>query len=698
MKKQAQSQILTIVRLVAIVALLAGVAMGTRSANALSIALDKGYVDLVYGPNIDDQPTGMSAESKLWYADGLWWGALFNGATKQHEIFRYNNQAHTWIATGFALDTRYDSSEDIQPPDPTADVDSRLDVLFNAATNKLYVASHVDVLKGTWTNNSTQWGNLSRYTYNPATKTYTLDADYPVTINQNRTESLAIAMESDATLWTTFVSTPQGDPESHVFVNWSNAGASGQDNWQEDALDLTDVVEIGEAANVSTDDISAVITYGTKTGVMWSNDRELTPLPTRTTVGKFYYAEHDNTQGNSIGWTLTDVTALFPDVTANDHIHLIADAAGNVYATIKTNNINTGNDMVGVLKRDTAGTWSWAQVTTAGGNDTNPTAVLNETTGNLHVFVVSNEGGGLICEFNAPAATLAYGGPQNCREDISNSRRFIYDATPYNRFNNPTSTKQNVTTAMGILVVASDDDNSKIYGHNLLGGATTSAPDIDQVTPASGGTTAGAQVIATARFTEAMDASTITNSTFTVVGPGGAVGGAVTYDPATMTATFTSTSGVVLPDGVYTATVDSTVEDSGGTPMLLDYVWSFTFDYNGNVPPTVVSTSPTSGGTASGSRVIATVTFSEAMNSASINNTTFLVSGPDGPVAGTVTYDPATMTARFVSNDVMGTGTYNLSITTGAQDALGTPMGAPYAWTITYTQTGFPVFLPYMEH
>jgi len=99
-------------------------------------------------------------------------------------------------------------------------------------------------------------------------------------------------------------------------------------------------------------------------------------------------------------------------------------------------------------------------------------------------------------------------------------------------------------------------------------------------------------------------------------------------------------------------------------------------------PPTVVTVVPQSDGVGT-NREIAVV-FSKAMDPASINAGTFLVTG----VAGTVTYDATNKIAAFKSSaDYAINTTYNANITVGAKDTSGTPLAAPFNFSFTTRAT-----------
>lgn len=100
--------------------------------------------------------------------------------------------------------------------------------------------------------------------------------------------------------------------------------------------------------------------------------------------------------------------------------------------------------------------------------------------------------------------------------------------------------------------------------------------------------------------------------------------------------------------------------------------------------PTVLSIAPTTDATDVPLNTGVSATFSEAMDSATINATTFtLTSGPMAtPVPGTVTY--ADEMAWFQPNvPLQGDGSYTATVTTGVRSASGGSMGAKREWRFT---------------
>src|SRR6202035_3381676 len=110
---------------------------------------------------------------------------------------------------------------------------------------------------------------------------------------------------------------------------------------------------------------------------------------------------------------------------------------------------------------------------------------------------------------------------------------------------------------------------------------------------------------------------------------------------------------------------------------------------HGLVPPTVISVAPPNNAVGACSNTIVTATFSEAMNPATINGTTFTVSGPGGAaVTGVVTYVASSDTAIFTPSSTLALNTaYTGTITTGVKDMFGNAMTSNFVWTFTTGNT-----------
>jgi len=92
--------------------------------------------------------------------------------------------------------------------------------------------------------------------------------------------------------------------------------------------------------------------------------------------------------------------------------------------------------------------------------------------------------------------------------------------------------------------------------------ADVTPPTVVSTSPAVDATGVPVTTVVTATFSEAMDASTITISSFTLDG----VSGTVSYDSATRTATFTP-SADLAENTTYTATLSTAITDVAGNPL-----------------------------------------------------------------------------------------------------------------------------------
>jgi hypothetical protein len=180
-----------------------------------------------------------------------------------------------------------------------------------------------------------------------------------------------------------------------------------------------------------------------------------------------------------------------------------------------------------------------------------------------------------------------------------------------------------------------------------------------------------------ATFSEVMDPSTITTSTFTLKRGTTTVSGTVNYTGTT--ATFVPSSNLAA-SAAHTATITTGAKDLAGNALRSDFVWSFTTGSTPDTtPPRVISTSPVVA-VALNSNISAT--FSEAMDPSTITVSTFLLKQGTTSVSGLVSY--AGLTAIFdpASNFASNT-TYTATITTGAKDLAGNALAVNFVWNFT---------------
>jgi len=225
----------------------------------------------------------------------------------------------------------------------------------------------------------------------------------------------------------------------------------------------------------------------------------------------------------------------------------------------------------------------------------------------------------------------------------------------------------------------------------------TSKPTVIATIPLNGATNVPLNQVVTATFSTAMDAATIDSATFTVAGPGATpIAGQVVYASVGDTATFTPTANLPAST-LLTATITTGAEDLAGNALAANYVWTFTTGTAADTTaPEVVSTTPVNAATNVALNQAVSATFSEAMNPLTITTATFELTGPGSTaVTGTVSYDPIDFIATLTPSASLTANTiYTATVTTGATDLAGNPLGstgAPNPWSFT---TGAAVVAP----
>jgi len=213
---------------------------------------------------------------------------------------------------------------------------------------------------------------------------------------------------------------------------------------------------------------------------------------------------------------------------------------------------------------------------------------------------------------------------------------------------------------------------------------SNAVPTVVSTAPANSATGVPTTQIITATFSEAMNAATISTSTFTVTAPSGAVTGVVTYSGTT--ATF-APSAALAASTVYTGTITTGAADPLGNHLASNFVWTFT---TGTIP-SVISTNPLNGATNVAINQKVTATFSEAMNSTTVTAAgtfTLAVTTGGAAVPGTVTYVAATNTATFAPTaNLLASTQYTATITTAAQSAAGNALASNHVWSFTTGKT-----------
>ena len=142
-------------------------------------------------------------------------------------------------------------------------------------------------------------------------------------------------------------------------------------------------------------------------------------------------------------------------------------------------------------------------------------------------------------------------------------------------------------------------------------------PTVTSTNPSSGATGVAVSSSVTGTFSEAVQSSTVSTTTFTLKAGTTSIPGTVTLNGNT--ATFDPTSSLAASTS-YTATITTGVKDTAGNAMTSAKTWSFTTASAADTtPPTVTSTNPSSGATGVAVTSSVTGTFSEAVQSSTVS-------------------------------------------------------------------------------
>lgn len=237
------------------------------------------------------------------------------------------------------------------------------------------------------------------------------------------------------------------------------------------------------------------------------------------------------------------------------------------------------------------------------------------------------------------------------------------------------------TVYTATITTGAKDPTGNALAANFVWTFTTDVPPtVVSTVPINGATLVPVATLVTATFSRAMDPSTITGATFTLNQGATVIAGAVTY--AGTTATFTPASNLTA-GALFTATITTGAKDPTGNALAANFVWTFT-----TAPaPNVTSTNPASAAINVPLNQKITATFNQPMTPASITAAgTFSVAVTAGgaPVAGVVTYDPASNTAIFTPTANLTASTqFTATTTTAAKSAANSPLPSNYVWSFT---------------
>jgi hypothetical protein len=438
------------------------VAAGVASATAVTV----GYRDFTYSGALASRATAEGTQSKLWFADGHWWGGLFRSSGmgsggSRYEIFQLDEATQTWLPTSRVVDGR----------DRT-----HADYLWDGTHNKLYVTSS----KSTCTSNPAPPSppcndavRVYRYSYNSAASTlalrYTLDAGFPVSLvggdypthPGGGADTTTIARDSTGRIWVvwslgnvTRVASTVSDDDAATLADESTFSAPS-------------VLFTGQAGQEA---ISQVLAYGgDHIGIYYTDKRS----PGASNA--FFVTHLDTDPAGTLSAPETVTTGVN---VVQDQGNVKADSLGNVYVVVKTGLTGAASDSVRLFKRAAGGGWGAPiGITTVASGGVRPIVSTDEgfDGGNGLIIVTMGASDGTIRYKSAPltgAGALSF-------KATGRGTALIMSDTDHD-ITDVTTTKQRLTATTGYLVAASD----RVTLHYFHGGLDL--PVADATAPTGG--------------------------------------------------------------------------------------------------------------------------------------------------------------------------------------------------------------------
>jgi hypothetical protein len=359
------------------------------------------------------KPTADKTQSKVWYADGSVWALMVSVEGRVH-IFELVGS--TWRDTGVLVDSRRNSTGD---------------ALWLRDQQSLVVASRHESLPL----------RVVRFSYDRDARTWRLARGFPADVTTGGSESAVIGRDSTGRLWVTYTR------QSKVWVAYSEfSGRRWSRPFNPPVPDVT----------LASDDISSLIAFDGKIGVMWSDQQS----------DAVRFAMHRDR--DPVGtWSVE--TAFAGRLAADDHINLkTAQGPGDtarVYAAVKTSRetIAASESLLGVLERRPGppgtGTWSYHSAGTAADNHSRPLLMVDEEKRLLYLFAESIGRGWDIRYKTAPLDHLSF------RDGVG--ARFL-DITE-SGLSDVTGSKQNLTAKSPTMTVLASAEGIHQYVFGRLG-------------------------------------------------------------------------------------------------------------------------------------------------------------------------------------------------------------------------------------
>lgn len=369
-----------------------------------------------YDTNVISSPTGEQPVSQTWFHDGTWWGVLHDKQSGDFHIWALDWATQAWADTGVLVDDR----EFVRP-----------DVMWDG--------SHLYVVASGTRDYRSHGLRLTRYGYDRDARRYQVDANFPVGLTNGGVGHTVITKDTNGVLWVSYLQ------NGRVTVNH---------NTSSEAIWGQAYVVPGPAQELTADD-QVIQRFDTRVAIAWTN----------ASRDSLFVSTHEAGAADD-AWTTSEHEFRGLADKAN---HLSTKAIGTgdearllVVAETGLNETGSNENDPRVVLFDVRpdGASTSYLVAEVGDKVTRPTLLIDREAGQVVVVATSPPNGGLITMKEAPLDTLEF--KAGAGERLIAGLFFSDFAT---------STKQTLSAATGLLVLASDDQHGRyLHGARSLGG------------------------------------------------------------------------------------------------------------------------------------------------------------------------------------------------------------------------------------
>jgi hypothetical protein len=377
-------------------------------------------------------PTAGQAQSKLWFAEGVWWATLIDPVTQELHIARLDPATEAWTDTGTLIDDR-----------PHV----RADALWDGT-----VLTVVSAGPKTTANESLR---IAQFHFDARTGRFEIDPDLPIPLTAGGVTDPVLARDSKGILWLAYVDQGRLVLRHSVGNVW---------HWSPPAAPPVSGADGATRAAALTAD-------GSRVTVVWN----------RLADDALQVAQH--VDGADPGaWTVDSVhVSGLTNAPGGLSTRTVATGGGSrvfVAFELAADRSATANPLAPgavVMIRDADGSWSNVQLARVKDHFSTPVLAIDEHSDTLVAiaFVTST---GTIAFKQSPLDRVSF-------ESGSGTDLIASSADPGLR--NPTSTKQAIDLTSGLIVLGADDGTGHYVFGRLAAAADTAVGSPSPSAPSS---------------------------------------------------------------------------------------------------------------------------------------------------------------------------------------------------------------------